>query len=95
MAGWIARLERGTYDVSSGVQYLGYKRCLNAEAELFSWSVPLAGGAAFYNYFRFENKKRDVLLKYVPGKKGVPPYLFMILGVYVGKERVFCFVGLG
>ena len=35
MAGWIARLERGTYDVSSGVQYLGYKRCLNAEAELF------------------------------------------------------------
>ena len=96
MAGWIARLERGTYDVSSGVQYLGYKRCLNAEAELFSWSVPLAGGAAFYNYFRFENKKRDVLLKYVPGKKGVPPYLFYDFWAFMsGKKEYFVLLGWG
>ncbi len=96
MAGWIARLEWGTYDVSSGVQYLGYKRCLNAEAELFSWSVPLAGGAAFYNYFRFENKKRDVLLKYVPGKKGVPPYLFYDFWAFMsGKKEYFVLLGWG
>ncbi len=96
MAGWIARLERGTYDVSRGVQYLGYKRCLNAEAELFSWSVPLAGGAAFYNYFRFENKKRDVLLKYVPGKKGIPPYLFYDFWAFTsGKKEYFVLLGWG
>ena len=69
---------------------------MNAEAELFSWSVPLAGGAAFYNYFRFENKKRDVLLKYVPGKKGVPPYLFYDFWAFTsGKKEYFVLLGWG
>ncbi len=94
MAGWIARLERGKYDATRGVRYLGYKPCLNAEAELFSWSVPLTGGAAFYNYFRFENKRRDVLLKYVPGDKGVPPYLFYDFWAFKSEQREY-FVLLG
>lgn len=96
LADWIARMERGTYDVTRAVQYLGYKSCLNAEAELFSWSVPLVEGVAYYNYFRFENKKRDVLLKYVPESKGVPPYLFYDFWAFMSdKKEYFVLLGWG
>ncbi|MEG2792004.1 MAG: hypothetical protein RSA98_10535, partial [Odoribacter sp.] len=31
----------GMYDLGRSVPFLGYKRCVNAEVELFSWVVPL------------------------------------------------------
>lgn len=94
LAEWIGKLGLGEYDGTRGVQYLGYKPCQNAKAELFSWSVPLTGGTAFYNCFRFENKRRNVLLKYVPGDKSVPPYLFYDFWAFTSDKKEY-FVLLG
>lgn len=92
---WIGKMEAGTYDVNRKVKYLGYKLDMNSGAELFSWSVPMAGGAAFYNYFKFKDNRRDVLLQYLPGEKtGVPPYLFYDLWAFTsGKKEYFVLLG--
>lgn len=95
MAGWIAKLEIGGYEVARSIKYLGYKPCFNANAELFSWSVPLTKGTAFYNYFHFEDKKRSVLLKYLPDEKsGMPPYLFYDFWAFKSDRKEY-FVLLG
>lgn len=96
LAGRLAGLGRGEYDAAKGVKYLGYRACLNAPAELFSWSVPLSCGTAFYNYFRFEDERRNVLLKYLPGDTGTPPYLFYDFWAFesAGKEY-FILLGWG
>lgn len=95
MAAWIEKLSVGEYDAAKGIKYLGHKACRNAKAELFSWSIPLSGGAAYYNYFLFEDKGRSVLLKSLPGDKtGVPPYLFYDFWAFDSNEREY-FVLLG
>ncbi len=83
----------GEYDVSKPLKYLGYKRCTNAEAELFSWSFPMEGGLAYYNLIRF--KDRSYTLIYRPGEKNtVAPYLFYdLLGFTSGKKPYFILFG--
>lgn len=97
LANWVAKLGEKEYDAGRGVKYLGYRICLNADAELFSWSVPLMKGTAFYNYFRFADKKKSVLLKYLPGEKnGVPPYLFYDFWAFRSdKKEYFVLLGWG
>lgn len=95
MAEWIGKLGVGEYDAARGVKYLGYRPCPNARAELFSWSIPLSGGAAYYNYFLFEDKGKSVLLKSLPGDKtGVPPYLFYDFWAFDSDKREY-FILLG
>ncbi|WP_251622111.1 hypothetical protein [Odoribacter lunatus] len=95
LAEWIGKLGVGEYDATQGIKYLGYKPCRNAKAELFSWSIPLSKGAAYYNYFLFEDKKKSVLLKSLPGDEtGVPPYLFYDFWAFDSNKREY-FVLLG
>lgn len=62
---YLDKMEYGSYPSTSGVRFLGYKQCVNAEVELFSWAVPLEKGQAFYNWFRFKEKK-SYLLSFIP-----------------------------
>lgn len=67
----------GTYEVLKPVKYLGYKRCINSEAELFSWSFPVQEGLAFYNLFRLKKGTVNYCLRSFPGKENATPaYLF-------------------
>ena len=54
------------YAEKTHVKYLGYKKCSNAEAELFSWVVPLQTGEALYNLFRFGEGGKNYLIKSLP-----------------------------
>lgn len=94
---WLKQLPFGTYDSDKAVRYLGYKPCMNADTELFSWSIPVTKGYAFYNLFKFKEAGKDVLLKYVPGETtDVPPYLFYdLLAFYSHKELYYVLLGWG
>lgn len=85
----------GTYDVSKAIKYLGYKRCVNAEAELFSWSFPMEKGLAYYNVFLFKEGRKSYVLKSLPGEEGVSPaYLFYDLLAFKSRKEPY-FVLLG
>lgn len=70
MVALLDSLPFGGYSALQPVKYLGYKKCSNAEAELFSWAVPLGEGEAFYNLFRFREGGKRYLIKSLPGGKG-------------------------
>lgn len=93
--GWLEQLEFGTYGALTPIQFLGYKRCTNAGAELFSWTIPLAGGLAYYNLFKFEGKGKNIAFNCMPGVSGaMPPYLFYdLLAFKSGKEDYFVLFG--
>lgn len=76
------------------VPFLGYKPCVNAEAELFSWAVPLSRGQAFYNLFRFREGGR-YLLKYLPDAQGENPgwLYYDWLAFRSGKEECYALLG--
>lgn len=77
------------------VKFLGYKHCVNADVELFSWTVPLSTGLAYYNWFRFKEGERVYVLRTLPGgKEEVPPYLFYDLLAFKSDGREY-FVLLG
>lgn len=83
-----------TYNSLLPIKYLGHKLCTNAEVELFSWSVPLQAGLAYYNLFRFKAGQR-YCLKYIPGEiSDIPPYLFYDLLMFK-SEKTDYFVLLG
>lgn len=71
----LQQLPFGSSTAVNPVPFLGYKRCSNGEMELFSWSVPLQGGLAYYNLFKF--KDRNYVLTSMPEGEAVPSsYLF-------------------
>lgn len=76
------------------VRFLGYKPCTNAEAELYSWAVPLARGQAFYNLFRFREGGR-CLLVYLPDEKGENSgwLYYDWLAFRSGKEEYYALLG--
>lgn len=76
------------------VKYLGYKKCLNAEAELYSWAVPLTKGQACYNLFRFQDGRR-YLMKYLPGEEGKNTgwLYYDWIAFQAGKEECFALMG--
>lgn len=78
------------------MKYLGYKYDTKADVELFSWAIPLTGGLAFYNWFRFKDGKRVYLLRTLPGEETeMPPYLFYdLLAFESGDGSILpCWVG--
>ena len=86
----------GSFRGAAAVKYLGYKYCTNADAELFSWAVPLAEGLAYYNWFRLKEGNRVYLLRTLPGRETaeVPPYLFYdLLAFESGKREYFVLLG--
>lgn len=84
----------GSYDAAMVIKYLGYKRCMNDEAELFSWSVPMDNGLAYYNVFRFKEGQRSYVLKTLPGEDRTPAYLFYdLLAFKSDKEEYFVLLG--
>lgn len=93
---FLAQTAFGTYPVSAPVKYLGYKQCSNAEVELFSWSIPLEQGLAYYNWFRFKGNGKTYYLRTLPGgeKESVPAYLFYDLLAFESNQREY-FVLLG
>lgn len=60
---FLKKIEFGKYSEGSAVQFLGYKKCMNEEAELFSWALPLNNGQMFYNWFRFKEGNKIYLQK--------------------------------
>lgn len=85
----------GSFQGAAPVKFLGYKYATNADAELFSWTVPLTGGLAYYNWFRFKEGNRVYLLRTLPGEESdVPPYLFYDLLAFESVKREY-FVLLG
>lgn len=85
----------GSYNVAAPVKFMGYKRCSNAEAELFAWSVPLEKGVTYYNLIRFKDKKTDYYLRSLPGEENsYPPYLFYdLLSFENNKKEYFVLLG--
>lgn len=67
---YLENIEFGHYPSLPSVQFLGYKKSINADAELFSWAVPVEEGQLFYNWFRFKEGSRTYLLKSQSGLKG-------------------------
>lgn len=85
----------GSCRVTKSVKFLGYKYCTNADVELFSWTVPLSTGLAYYNWFRFKEDGRVYLLRTLPDVKDeMPPYLFYDLLAFKSDGREY-FVLLG
>lgn len=67
---YLRKIEFGKYPVLAQVKFLGYRRCVNEEAEMFSWTVPLKEGLAYYTWFSLkEGNRKGYLLKYLPGGK--------------------------
>lgn len=61
--GYLEKIPFGEYAQLPAVQFLGYKKCVNAEAELFSWAIPLQKGQMFYHCFRFQEGSKVYRLK--------------------------------
>lgn len=77
------------------VKFLGYKYCTNADAELFSWAIPLEKGLAYYNWFRMKEGNQVYFLRTLPGEKSdIPPYLFYDFLAFESNRRPY-FVLLG
>lgn len=85
----------GSFQGAAPVKYLGYKYDTKADVELFSWAIPLTGGLAFYNWFRFKDGKRVYLLRTLPGEETeMPPYLFYdLLAFESGGREYFALLG--
>lgn len=87
--------EFGSLQKKNPVKYLGYKYCSNSETELFSWSIPLTTGLAYYNWFRFKEGNKVYLLRTLPGEKNdIPPYYFYDLLAFRSDRQTY-FVLLG
>lgn len=87
---FLEKIPFGTYPENPPVRYLGYKKCTNAEAELYSWSVPLQKGLAYYNLFRFKDKRRDYFLRSLPGEESTyPPYLFYDFLAFEARDKMY------
>lgn len=63
ISGYLEKIPYGQYAQLPAVQFLGYRKCVNDDAELFSWTVPLQQGQMFYNWFRFKEGNRSYYLK--------------------------------
>lgn len=85
----------GVYGDMQQVKYLGYKSPPEAEAELFSWSIPLQKGLAFYSYFKFRDRSRDGVIRSIPGEKSLfPAYLiYDFLPFKSGKAMYYILFG--
>lgn len=93
--GLLEKTEFASYLKTNPVKYLGYKHCSNSETELFSWSIPLTTGVAYYNWFRFKEENKSYFLRVLPGEKtDIPPYYFYDLLAFKSDKRDY-FVLLG
>lgn len=96
--GIAARLEQipfGEYAQLPAVQFLGYRKCVNADVELFSWAVPLEKGQMFYNWFRFKEGDKPYFVKSLSTADGEQTgWLYYDL-VRFEKRKVTYFVLLG
>lgn len=92
---FLEQIAFGDYSLSAPVQFLGYKKCINEDTELFSWAIPLSRGQAFYNWFRFKEGNRTYLLKSVSGlKEGENSWLYYdLVGFENRKEQYFALLG--
>lgn len=63
IAVFLERIPFGQYAQLPAVPFLGYRKCVNADAELFSWAIPLQRGQMFYNWFRFKEGNRSYFQK--------------------------------
>ena len=92
---YLENIEFGRYPTLPSVQFLGYKRCMNAEAELFSWAVPTEEGQLFYNWFRFKDGNKKYLLKSLSVlKEGKPSWLYYdMIGFEHKGEPYFVLLG--
>lgn len=70
---YLEHIEFGKYSLFSEVRFLDYKNCLNEDAELFSWVIPLREGQMYYNWFRFKEENKIYLLKSFSGWKDETP----------------------
>lgn len=93
--GYLEKIKYGEYPTLPAVKFLGYKKCTNDEAELFSWAVPLKEGQALYNWFRFEEGNKSCLLKSLPGEEnGAPAWLFYDWVAFEsGKQKYYALLG--
>lgn len=89
----LQQLPFGSFTTIKPVPFLGYKVCSNAEAELFSWSVPLQQGLAYYNLFKFKDRYYE--LTYMPGEEETPAsYLFYdMLAFRSDRKQYFMLFG--
>lgn len=55
---FLKRLPFGACDREEPVKYLRYRLCVNAQAEMYSWAVPLSRGQVFFNWFHFQEGDR-------------------------------------
>ena len=92
---WLKQLEFGAYSVDKAVKFLGYKPCSNAPVELFSWAVPLKKKTAYFHVFKFKEKRKEVVMNYLPGQsEETPPYLFYdLLAFESDKQPYFILLG--
>lgn len=91
----LENVEFGKYPLAAPVQYLGYKKCINEDVELFSWAIPMQKGQAFYNWFRFKEGNRTYLLKsFSEQKDGEDSWLYYdLVGFENRKEQYFALMG--
>lgn len=76
------------------VQYLGYKKCVNEDVELFSWAIPLHNGQMFYNWFRFKENEKVYFFKSFSKDGREDVWLFYDLIGFKNKGELY-FVLLG
>ena len=88
---YLKTLEFGQYPALRQVKFLGYRKCVNSEAELFSWTVPLQDGMAYYNWFSLKGgHQQGYLLKYVPDEESeTEGWLFYDLVAFESGEQIY------
>ena len=73
ISGYLEKIPFGQYAQLPAVQFFGYRKCVNDDAELFSWAVPLRKGQMFYNWFRFKESDRPYFQKSLFTENGEQP----------------------
>lgn len=91
----LEQIKFGEYPLGTTVRFLGYRKCVNADVELFSYAIPLKEGQMFYNWFRFKEDNRSYLLKTSSvNKSDQPAWLFYDLVEFKNQGK-FYFALLG
>lgn len=91
----LEKIGYGSYALTAPVKFMGYKKCVNEEAELFSWTIPIENGQMFYNWFRFKEEAKPYLLKSVsrPDSESSAWLYYDMIAFDSGGERYFAILG--
>lgn len=92
---YLAKIAFEEYPDLPKVQYLGYKKCVNEDVELFSWAIPLHNGQMFYNWFRFKDNDKVYFLKSFSKDGGEESAWLYYDLIGFKKKGELCFVLLG